>query len=81
MFIYFLACVTDIQKECNINTTNNEKQTSLHIAAHQAHGRIVERLVGFGADLNLQVIGSVGYSLHLFLVCRIKMEILHSISL
>ena len=29
-------------------------QTALHIAVHQGHARIVERLVGFGIDLNLQ---------------------------
>ena len=27
--------------------------TPLHIAVHEGHVRIVERLVGFGADLNV----------------------------
>ena len=29
-------------------------QTALHLAIHQGHARIVERLVGFGINLNLQ---------------------------
>ena len=29
-------------------------QTALHLAVHQGHARIVERLVGFGIKLNLQ---------------------------
>ena len=29
-------------------------QSALHLAVHQGHARIVERLVGFGIDLNLQ---------------------------
>ena len=29
-------------------------QTALHLAIHQGHARIVERLVGFGVNLNLQ---------------------------
>ena len=29
-------------------------QTALHLSVHQGHARIVERLVGFGIDLNLQ---------------------------
>ena len=29
-------------------------QTALHLAVHQGHARIVERLVGFGINLNLQ---------------------------
>jgi E3 ubiquitin-protein ligase mind-bomb len=29
-------------------------QTALHIAVHQGHTRIVERLVGFGINLNVQ---------------------------
>ena len=29
-------------------------QSALHLAVHQGHARIVERLVGFGIDLNIQ---------------------------
>ena len=29
-------------------------QTALHMAVHQGHARIVERLVGYGIDLNLR---------------------------
>lgn len=30
----------------------NDVQTALHLAVHQGHSRIVERLVGFGIDIN-----------------------------
>lgn len=29
-------------------------QTALHLAIHQGHDRVVERLVGYGAELDLQ---------------------------
>ena len=29
-------------------------QSALHLAVHQGHARIVERLVGFGINLDLQ---------------------------
>ena len=32
----------------------NENQTALHLAVHQGHLGIVERLVGYGAKLNIQ---------------------------
>ena len=47
---------SDLQEECDIDFLNNDMQTALHIAVHQGHGRIVERLVGFGAKLNTQVL-------------------------
>ena len=31
-----------------------EKQTPLHLAVHQGHLGVVERLVGYGANLNVQ---------------------------
>ena len=37
-----------------MNEVTDTGQTALHIAVHQGHARIVERLVGFGIDLNLQ---------------------------
>ena len=36
--------------DCN----THELQTPLHLAAHKGNGTIVERLVGFGANLNVQ---------------------------
>ena len=32
----------------------NDNQTALHLAVHQGHLGIVERLVGYGAKLNIQ---------------------------
>ena len=32
----------------------NRKETALHLAVHQGNTRIVERLVGYGIDLNAQ---------------------------
>ena len=37
-----------------MNGVTDTAQTALHLAVHQGHARIVERLVGFGIDLNLQ---------------------------
>ena len=39
---------------CDINACTNENQTALHLAVHQCHLATVERLVGFGAKLNVQ---------------------------
>ena len=43
-----------LQKLCRINAVTNTGQTALHLAVHQGHARIVERLVGYGIELNLQ---------------------------
>ena len=37
-----------------MNEVTDTGQTALHIAVHQGYARIVERLVGFGINLNLQ---------------------------
>ena len=37
-----------------MNEVTDTGQTALHIAVHQGHARIVERLVGFGINLNVQ---------------------------
>jgi ankyrin repeat protein len=42
------------QEFCNIDGVTNMGQSALHLAVHQGHARIVERLVGFGINLNLQ---------------------------
>ena len=34
---------------------DNVKLTPLHIAAHEGHTAVLERLVGYGADLNAEV--------------------------
>lgn len=39
---------------CEIDAVTHAGMTALHIAVHQGHSRIVERLVGFGANLNAQ---------------------------
>lgn len=41
-----------MQPSCDIDARNAEKLTSLHIAVHEGYIKIVERLVGFGANLN-----------------------------
>lgn len=43
-----------LQDACDINACTNENQTALHIAVFQGHLDIVERLVGYGAQLNIQ---------------------------
>ena len=42
-----------LQPSCDINARTTVRLTSLHIAAHEGHIKVVERLVGFGADLNI----------------------------
>ena len=41
------------QEQCDINAKTNQGQTALHLAVHQGHARIIERLVGFGVDMNV----------------------------
>lgn len=36
-----------------MNAVTNGAQTALHLATHQGHLRIIERLVGFGVDMNM----------------------------
>ena len=43
-----------LQESCNINITSNDKSTALHLAVHRGNSKVVERLVGFGSDLNTQ---------------------------
>ena len=45
----------------------NDNQTALHLAVHQGNLRVVERLVGYGAELNRQD-GSGDTPLHVALV-------------
>ena len=42
-----------IQPRCDINARAKTRLTALHIAVHEGHVKLVERLVGFGADLDL----------------------------
>ena len=39
---------------CDINARTDENQTALHLAVHQGNWSIVERLIGYGAQLNIQ---------------------------
>ncbi|XP_019848978.1 PREDICTED: E3 ubiquitin-protein ligase MIB2-like [Amphimedon queenslandica] len=39
---------------CDIDSVANDESTPLHYAVHQGHVRVVERLIGFGAKLNVQ---------------------------
>ena len=39
---------------CNLNACTNEGQTALHLAVYESYYRIVERLIGYGVDLNTQ---------------------------
>ena len=41
-----------LQENCNLNTTTVELQTPLHIAAREGYTRVIERLIGYGADPN-----------------------------
>ena len=37
-----------------MNARTNENQTALHLAVYQGHCKIVERLVGYAVELNVQ---------------------------
>ncbi len=38
---------------CDNNVKTNQDQTALHLAVHQGHARIIERLVRHGVDMNV----------------------------
>ena len=42
-----------LQPQCDINALTKTRLTALHLAVHEGHVKVVERLVGFGADLNI----------------------------
>ena len=52
--LYFDQLFHSVQELCDISGVTNVGQTALHLAIHQGHTRIVERLVGFGINLNIQ---------------------------
>lgn len=41
-----------LQNSCDINAENDMKRTALHVAAIEGNCNVIEKLVGFGADLN-----------------------------
>lgn len=47
-------CIFYSQDACDINACTIENQTALHLAVHQGHLGVVERLVGYGVKLNMQ---------------------------
>ena len=55
-----------LQPQCDINACTKTRLTALHIAVHEGHIKVVERLVGFGADLNTTT-GDGNTALHLAL--------------
>lgn len=65
-----------LQEMCNIDVCTNENQTALHLAVHQAHLCIVERLVGYGANLNVQDVNG-DTPLHIALI-RDNTDVLNS---
>ena len=55
-YIHLLPTCTCVclQENCNLNATNTvPMQTALHIAAHEGYTRVIERLIGYGADPNV----------------------------
>ena len=62
-------CYLPPQPSCDVNIKVPEELTALHIAAHKGHTLMVERLVGYAADINAA--DSDGNTpLHLALGCR-----------
>ena len=44
-----------IQSICNLNVRSNRGLAALHLAVNEGYSGVVERLVGYGADLNVCV--------------------------
>ena len=42
-----------IQPKCNINSVDNQKRTALHLAIIRGHVATIEKLVGYGIDINI----------------------------
>ena len=60
------SCIlTPHQPSCDVNAKDSGDLTPLHIAAHEGYPVMVERLVGYGADLNSTTEGTT--CLHLTL--------------
>lgn len=57
-----------LQPFCNIDSRTGGSCTALHIAAIQGHLGIIEKLVGYGADLNATISSSGDTPLHLVLI-------------
>lgn len=55
-----------LQPQCDINVRTKTRLTALHLAVHEGHVKVVERLVGFGANLNATS-GDGNTALHLAL--------------
>ena len=51
--MYIITIILLLQNLCDLDMrTSPDDQTPLHIAVHKGHSAVVERLVGFGADVN-----------------------------
>lgn len=40
------------QPSCDINARTKKRQTAVHVATEEGHVAVIEKLVGYGADLN-----------------------------
>ncbi len=40
------------QPSCDVNVLTNMRQTALHMASERGHTAVIEKLVGYGADMN-----------------------------
>jgi E3 ubiquitin-protein ligase mind-bomb len=49
-----MVCLLAAMENCNLNATNAMAlQTPLHLAAQEGYTRVIERLIGYGADPNM----------------------------
>ena len=80
IYIYIYICVYValrawclfhfMQKDCNVNACNfSNSFTPLHLAAQRGYSRIIESLVGYGADVNATA-GDGQTALHLVLTLK-----------
>ena len=52
LYMYIRTCISS--QGCDLNLRNNVQRTALHVSAMESHCRVMEHLVGYGADMNAQ---------------------------
>ena len=50
----FVCLLSPLIKGCDLNLKNDLQQTALHTSSHEGHSHVIERLVGYGIDINAQ---------------------------
>lgn len=54
VLMYMLCNLLSPLQGCDLNLKNDLQQTALHTSSHEGHSHVIERLVGYGIDINAQ---------------------------